>query len=96
VSEERKDFIAVSSMYGAREHQPAVMFQWGAESGVLTVNEARKHALRILEAAEGAEGDAFLADWFRQYAKADERTIAQLLHEFRKARNLRREKEEGV
>ena len=102
---ERKDFISVTSMYGANTHQPAVMFKWGAEVGVVTVNEARKHALRVLEAAEGAEGDAFIADWVRDNVIKGEgeadpdkvnRIVAGFLLDFRNARTLRAEKEGGV
>lgn len=54
----------------------------------LSVEQAREHALAILEAAEAAEQDAFLVHWVKEYIGAGESAAAGLLMEFR---NWRRE-----
>jgi hypothetical protein len=52
-----------------------------------SVQQAREHAMAVLEAAEAAEQDAFLVDWVKRVG-ADERAAAGLLQDFR---NYRRE-----
>lgn len=50
--------INVESFVSHLDGAPFVKLQWGNESGQLTVEEARQHALNILQCAEAAEFDA--------------------------------------
>ena len=64
---------------GARsDGKPFITMTWGTELGQLSPAEARMHALRMLEVAEGAESDGvtvtFLAD-----QGFDEETVASWL-----------------
>lgn len=53
-----------------------------------SVQQAREHALAILEAAEAAEQDAFLVHWAKTKIGVNESAAAGLLQDFR---NFRRE-----
>lgn len=46
------------SMLSVADGTPLIKMQWGNESGQMTVEEARAHALHVLEVAEAAEYDA--------------------------------------
>lgn len=56
--------ISITSLLGDRRGA-LVQLVWGSQVAQLTPEEARAHALRILECAEAAEQDAFLFDWLR-------------------------------
>jgi inorganic pyrophosphatase len=53
-----------------------------------SVQQAREHALAILEAAEAAEQDAFIVHWCKTILGQTEQVAGQILVDFR---NFRRE-----
>jgi len=55
--------IEVVSIVSGSTFQPLVQIKWGDKEGQLSVEEARVHALIILEVAEAAESDAFVFQW---------------------------------
>ncbi len=57
------DRIDVSSIVSGRTLEPFVTITWGEYRAQLTPEEARQHALIILECAEAAETDAFVFNW---------------------------------
>ncbi len=85
------EMIHIESIYGARTGEPLVELRWGAEEGQFTPDEARAHALRVLEAAEAAEQDAFLMDWLlHQVGVIDVEKRAMMLKHFRAWREARK------
>lgn len=85
--------IGVSSLVAAHNGVPLVRLTLGHFAGDLSLGEARAHALLILECAEAAETDSFLFEWVTKEFNAPEMAAAGLIDRFRKARALRREKE---
>lgn len=64
---------------GAREDgKPFITMTWGTETGQLSPSEARLHALRMLEVAEGAESDGVTVSFLRDQG-ADAESIASFL-----------------
>ena len=63
-----------------------VTLRWGAESGQLTPDEARQHALHILSCAEAAENDALTQAVLRETFGLHEQAAAQFLVEIRTRR----------
>ncbi len=88
----RPDFIAITTRVGSKTGEPAIELRWGHEAGELTVTQARVHALKILEAAESCEQDAFIVAWGKRHG-LDDNGAAVLLKDFRQARDLRTETE---
>jgi hypothetical protein len=56
----RSDDLQVESGVSARTGEPFMHMRWGDQAGQLTPQEARQHALRILDAAAASEFDAAL------------------------------------
>jgi len=87
--------INVESYVSNQDQRGYVRLVWGREEGKLTPKEARAHAPRILEAADAAESDEFIAAWLqgKNYAgKAlvpDLRAAVMVLRDFRKQREER-------
>src|SRR5262245_46491786 len=52
--------IGVKSIISNRTFQPLVEMSWGDLKAQLSLDEARQHAMYILECAEAAESDAFV------------------------------------
>lgn len=84
--------ILVESVTRSQDLSPAVRFKWGDMQGDLTPNEARIHAFIILEAAEAAMTDSFMAEHLRDVGEANPQAIAQLISDLRAARGDWREK----
>jgi hypothetical protein len=84
--------IRIETMYGAKERIPSVILQWGVEKGQLSPAEARIHAMKVLEAADAAEGDAFIFEFTRSRLGGDV-PAATVLNEFRKWRDKRNTEE---
>lgn len=55
--------IEITSIVSGRTFEPLVNIKWGNYQAQLSVEEARTHALGILEAAEAATIDAFIFAW---------------------------------
>lgn len=86
--------IDVSSLVASRSGEPVVALRWGPQAGQLSPEEARAHALMILEAAAAADADAFLVSFLQHVVGVDETTAGQLLVEFRQWRQRRAEQPE--
>jgi hypothetical protein len=90
--------IQVSSLVSGRTFEPLVEIRWGDLRAQLGLEEARSHALYILECAEGAESDAFVFQWLTRdiigtTAGDDRENFMQVIEEFRKFREARLRKE---
>jgi hypothetical protein len=90
--------INISSGYGHNTKQAFVTFSLANPSESanptiqLTSAAARQQAYYILEAADGADTDAFLVEWMRS-AAFEEQAIGALLSEFRVWREAHRNKD---
>ena len=82
------DWISISSGYGGTSRRPYVQLVWGAQVAQLSPDDARAHALRLLEVAEAAEQDAFLVE-FAEKIGIPLPKAAGLLKEFREWRSRR-------
>lgn len=78
-----RNTIRVESMVAFRDKQPYVKLRWGDLTAQLTPNEARAHAMIILEAADAAVNDAFLIYFFEQKLHQESATAAAILSEYR-------------
>lgn len=63
-----------------------VNLRWGNLSAQLEVGQAREHAHSILQAAEAAETDAFLYEYFTQTLGATTEMFGAMLRDFRALR----------
>lgn len=69
--------------------QPFVQFNWGGEVGQITVEQARQHALLILEASQNAVTDAALAGFAKDELKLDMPGVAGIIDGMRLYRSDR-------
>ena len=81
--------IYVETMVASRTLAPAVVLRWNDADCQMTPDEARQHGLKILAAADAAESDAFLVQYFATFAVGDD--LAQILKEFRAFREKQRQ-----
>lgn len=89
----KSEMIFITSIVSGRTYEPLIQMEWGNEAGQLDLDEARQHALGILEACEAAESDAFVFKWLTRdiigtnedEAENFRRIIAEF-KEFREAR----------
>ena len=79
------NLIHVQSIVSAADGTPWVQINWGNLYGQLTPDEARRHALSILDAANAAETDAGILRFFRA-AGGEDRVAAILLARLRASR----------
>lgn len=90
--------IGVQSIVSMRTREPLVLITWGDQSGQLSPDEARQHALRILECAEAAESDAFVFGWLTRdivgTAEDERENWDRIIGEFRKFRLAREGQDE--
>jgi len=80
--------ILVSSGYGGNTRKPFVMMEAEALDRPMQLSpaEARDLALNLLQAADAAEGDAFLVEFFRKELGQDDKVAASILHQYREFR----------
>jgi hypothetical protein len=83
--------IQIETIYGAISRKPFVTFKWGNMAGQLTPNEARAHALAILEAADAAESDAFIVKFLDDHLDAPPEASLVAMSEFRQFREANRD-----
>lgn len=87
------DAIWVKSLVSGRTFEPMIEFEWGAQRAQLSLEEARNHALYILECAEAAESDAFVFQWLTRdivgTAQDEKENFEQVIEEFKKFREAR-------
>jgi len=84
------DMIHIESIFGARSGAPLVELSWGDQAAQFTPDEARAHALRVLEVAEAADQDAFLMDFLlHKVGVVEIEKRAMVLNDFRAWREAR-------
>lgn len=84
--------VWVKTMYGAKSKQALVTLQWGDRTPFqFPPTKAREIAMMLLEAAEAAEQDGFVVEFFKDKIGVGEEEVAVILNEFR----VWRDKERG-
>ena len=80
--------IMVSSGYGGNTHKPFIMIETPELDRPIQMSpqEARDLAANLLQAAEGADSDAFLFEFIKNELNQPERVCADLLIMFRQWR----------
>ena len=78
--------IGVSSIFGYNTGQPAVSLVVEDVETQMSPAKAREVAAMLLQAAEGAIGDAFLFSFITEVVGADVNAAAGVLHQFREWR----------
>lgn len=85
--------IEVLSIVSGRTFKPLVEIVWGDRRIQMDLDEARKHALYIIECAEAAESDAFVFQWLTRdiigTAADDQENFKQVIGEFKNFREAR-------
>lgn len=81
------DKIEIETLYGANTRKSYVRLRWGKESGQLTPDEAREHALKLLDAAAVAEQDELTVRFFMEKMESSIEQAAMVLQDFRKLRD---------
>ena len=81
--------IWVTTLVSQRTGEAVVEFTWGDKRAQLTCEEARKHALGVLECAEAAETDAFIVEFFHQELGMERDKAIGILRSFRSFREKR-------
>lgn len=84
--------LFVSNGFGIMTKQAFVEFSDQAAQYKLQIspNEARKLAYDILTAAEAADQDAFMIDFFKEKIECDDQTAYQVVGDFRRWKDARR------
>lgn len=78
------DLIWVESMVASQTGEPLVVLRWFTHYAQLDLAAAREIAFHLFEAIEGAQSDAFLADFARNSVGIKEpEKVGQLIAEFR-------------
>lgn len=88
--------INVGSYVSNQDQRGYVRLVWGREEGKLTPEEARAHALRILEAAEAAESDEFIVAWLQGKNLAGKALVSDLRAAVMVLRDFRKQREEKM
>lgn len=90
----KPEMIFVTSIVSGRTYEPLIQMEWGNEAGQLDLDDARQHALGILEACEAAESDEFVFKWLTRDiigTTEDEReNFRQIIDEFKAFREARK------
>jgi hypothetical protein len=81
--------IHITSLVSSRTKEGVVQLNWGDKKAQFSAEEARKHALRIIECAEAAETDAFIVDFFVKELNQEFNHAVRILVEFRAFRDAR-------
>lgn len=82
--------IVVSSLVGYQTGKPIVQIEWGEMKGQLTADEARAHALRVLQSADAAESDLFIWEFATSTVGVTVEGATKLMAEFRRFREEHR------
>lgn len=82
--------IDIQSIVSHHDQHGRVRLSWAGLSATFTPNEARDFALRLNQAAEAAESDAFLFRFIRDEWDLSEETAGRSLAAFREYREARR------
>lgn len=81
--------LEVLGIVSAESGKPVVQLSWGDQAGQLSPDQARAHALLILEAAQNAVADAAILEWARDELDVDLERGAHLLDALRRYRTDR-------
>jgi hypothetical protein len=81
--------LEVVGIVSAESGKPIVQLSWGEQAGQISPEQARAHALLILEAAQNAVADAAILGWARDELGVDLERGAQLLDALRRYRTDR-------
>lgn len=94
MAEIKSEEIFITSIVSGRTYEPLIEIEWNGQRGQLQLDEARQHALGILEAAEAAESDAFVFKWLTRdiigTADDDAENFKQIIEQFKEFRLARR------
>lgn len=89
--------LFVTSIVSGTTFEPLVELQWGEKKCQMGLEEARGHALGILEACEAAESDAFVFQWLTRdiigTAEDQRGNFEQIIAEFKQFREARTKRE---
>ena len=78
--------IEIASGVSAFTGAGFVTLRWASESAQMTPDEARQHALRILECAEAAESDAAVFAFFRARLEVEPAVAGHMVADLREYR----------
>lgn len=81
--------IRIESMVSTKTGKAFVKFDWGPMSGVLTPEEAKAHAVKVLEVAWGADADSILIEFLTNKVGVTLEAAVMVLRVFR---DLRRDR----
>ncbi len=81
--------LNVTTMVGTRGMRPIVVLNIGSTEVQMSSENAREHALVMLNAANAAETDAFLATYLSTTLKVDQAGVSGALRHFREYRAAR-------
>jgi hypothetical protein len=81
--------LEVLGIVSARTGQPVVQLEWGGATGQLDVEQARAHALLIVEAAQNAVADAAILEWAKDELELDLDRASALVDALRRYRSDR-------
>ena len=82
--------IFIESKVAKTTFEPIVVIRWADQVAELTVEEARRHALGILQCCEAAMGDHLVCRLLDERIGVDVEAIAHILQDFRVMREERR------
>jgi hypothetical protein len=86
---EPEQLLKITGIVAARDGQPYVQYTWGEFSAQMTPEEAVRHALLLVEAAQAALCDGFLVRFLKEKIELAPEQYAQIIQEFRNYREQR-------
>jgi hypothetical protein len=89
ISKDKDDMIWVTSLVSSTTREGVVELTWGDKRAQLSVREAREHSLAVLEIAEAAETDAFIAEFLEKEVGMDLQRSVGMMQAFRTYREKR-------
>lgn len=92
-NKEEGNILHTSSIVSSTDFTPQVQFEWNEMKFQLTPNEARDLAIRVFEAADAAESDAFVASYLKEKLKVGPQAMMAILIAFREYREERKRKD---
>ncbi len=90
--EDGGSMICINSLVSQRTGEGVVEIVWGDKRAQLSCDEARRHAMGILECAEAGETDAFIVEFLQKIGTSKEAALKTLV-DFRAFRNERQNKQ---
>jgi len=78
--------IEIQAIVSGATHKGLVQLRWGSMSGQLTPEEAREHALSIIEAAEAARHDEMVFRFLMEKLNLEPARAALIIKDLRDTR----------